>query len=192
MPAPSSTIGTMRSKKHKHILILLLIASAIIIAGVFWNSSTEAPNPAINNTNNSSSSDTNTPNSNNSPNENEAIPISIDKIMSQTGFWIDLLEDSSNYTKSGEGDITSYSFTTENTVTVMPLGSESMVKEGFSPISEENITIDGSPATKITAASPKDGTEIQYILISGPVHVYMIRGTQDFLQQVEENIKIKH
>ncbi|MFH1781638.1 MAG: hypothetical protein ABH835_03435 [Patescibacteria group bacterium] len=84
------------------------------------------------------------------------------------------------------GDTYLYHFGEDNYLTVMPGDMEGIVRESQNIASEEDVTIDGYPATFITGASNKDGSPVYMILLEKDEWLYNFGGSEEFLEQVDE------
>ncbi len=105
------------------------------------------------------------------------------------GFWIPQLE-TSDFTKTValDSDDVTIGFSDEDSISIMSEESESIIRNSLGVDAEEPLEIDGIPATKITGTSAKDGSTVYYILMPFDDSLYFMRGTNDFLTDVEQTM----
>lgn len=109
----------------------------------------------------------------------------------QIGFWLPQL-DTEGYSASvsGSEDMT-YQFGDDNIVSLLSPDSEEVLRSSYGISNEdqgEEIDIDGYQAKKLSGTSEKDGAETKIILLTVEDKLYLIRGTEEFLTTVEDQM----
>lgn len=69
-------------------------------------------------------------------------------------------------------------------ISVMDEGKEGSVRGSVTTVSEEKIMMAGITGTKIIGTSPKDGSEINLILVKNSGRLYYFQGSVDFLERM--------
>ncbi len=98
---------------------------------------------------------------------------------------------SSSYTITETSDTTVYNYEGDNAISVMPKSSESIVRNSLSVNQELPFTVNGHSGSQIIGQSLKDGSAITYLLITEGETMFFVRGTDEFLQEVKTNFRLK-
>lgn len=94
--------------------------------------------------------------------------------------------------KTVTGDITGYVFSDQNSINVMPVDYEGMVKNSIGNVSEEIVTIDSVEGLKVIGSSPKDGSPTLMYLIKQAGVLYVFKGNPAWLNSLTAVISFKN
>ena len=88
---------------------------------------------------------------------------------------------------------TTYRYSAEDSITVAPADNESLMLNSISATTEEEITVDGVEARRITGSSAKDGSVLEVIVVplENEDQILFIRGEEEFLTSVEANLVLE-
>jgi len=94
-------------------------------------------------------------------------------------------------TKAESGEITDLNLGAQNTISIMPESYLGIVKNSIGILNEETIKIDGLDAQKITGTSAKDGSQTEMLILNKDSELYVIKGSSEFLNNLNQIINFK-
>lgn len=94
-----------------------------------------------------------------------------------------------NLTRSENGEITNLNLGDNNSLNIMPLSYEGMVRNSIGSSAEETVTVGGVPGVKLTGSSAKDGSTVSLILVQYNNRLYHFAGNDSFLSSLNNFIK---
>lgn len=174
--------------KHPGRLILLVVIFGLIVVAV--NVVDLSVNDSVNqNANATANTNVEAANTNTAIEEAaKEVVASPQTITEEYGFYITALESPGNITITELDGTTVYEIDADNAISVMPAADRSIIVNSYGADLEEEVEVDGVPATRYTGTSAKDGSVVNYLLITVGEDLYFVRGTEAFLEQVEEEL----
>ncbi len=121
--------------------------------------------------------------------EEKAVRVVIDAVKKDHGFWIPGLSTVIPLVIEADGTRV-FEITTTDSISVMPLESESIIRNSYGSLTETPRLVDGVEASDIIGTSAKDGSEIRYLLIKDSDNLYFLRGSNEFLDNVITKMEI--
>lgn len=170
----------------KPFFIFIVVAAFVVVAAVAWfannqsqlgNSTSTTNAVVVTNTADKDESNLNQ-NSNGTANSN------VDVNVTATGFT--LLKEANS---SVNGDITSYTFTENNVLNVMPAEMQSITVAETAVQTRESITVGEVTGERLTVSSAKDGSAQTVIQIVRNGQLYDFRGSAEFLDDLTKYIQ---
>lgn len=182
-----------RQHKTEWAFLGFVAIAAIIVVSVIVNTNSSQDAPAATNINVTNNTNTSPVNEQSNKEANEKFSEDDEQILELFGFWIPGLQaDPPNYTQTISDKTTTYDFGDGNAASVMPQESLSMVTGSLGNITEEKIVVDGYDAARLTGTSPKDGSQVSYIIIKNADSSFLLRGDDAFLTKAEKQMKIQN
>jgi len=89
------------------------------------------------------------------------------------------------YTVTNTSDTEVYDYGSGNAISVMPATSESIVRNSLAATEEFPFTVNGIEGREIAGTSLKDGSIINYLLITNGDTLFFVRGSDTFLTEVK-------
>ncbi|MDP3971110.1 MAG: hypothetical protein Q8P90_05480 [bacterium] len=129
-------------------------------------------------------------------NQDETLAEDVSDITATGGAGIDLTEFNLEVlvpaTTAKYDEITTYTFEPENTLSVMPSSYEGISLNETDVLDRETISVGNQVAERLTIASAKDGSEISVVQVISDDYLYDFRGSDDFLESLDQYIKISN
>lgn len=161
---------------NKVFFAFLVIAAVVVIGLVAWTGRKSSLEPdTVTNTATTNTATTNQPTT---PNSNTAT------VPAVTDAYTLLAEAETTVV----GEITTYTFTDNNFLNVMPAAMQSAVLNETPVKQRETITIGETAAERLTISSAKDGSDVIVVQTVIGETLYDFRGTEDFLSNLSQYI----
>ena len=96
-----------------------------------------------------------------------------------------------NLVRTENGEIINLDFGDNNSVNIMPLDYEGMVRNSIGVKNEETIVVGGVPGKKLTGSSAKDGAAVNLILVQYKNRLYHFSGNDSYLNNLNNFIKFQ-
>lgn len=92
--------------------------------------------------------------------------------------------------EQSSGEVYSVDFSDGSTLSVLSTDEEELVRASFVVISERTALVGGTSATRISATSVKDGSEVEVLFVPDDPYVYHFRGTSVFIDMIQEQFSL--
>jgi len=179
------------SKNGTLFIVFLIVATVIVV--FYFSSWQNTDNSDVNTDGTDKNANVNT---NTSASANSNINLNSNSNINSTEAQGGDLSDGFGFTLNGfsglpeaQGTMTSFDLGDGNTLVVMSLDDEGMVRNSYGATTEEEVVVSGEPAKLITGSSAKDGSKVKIVLMEYNEKLLFFKGSTDFLNNLSNVIE---